>query len=411
MGKFKSIKRTVYGFSALVLSATGLLNILSPSTASAYDLITSRSIQMSSSVGGATAVSYLVTFTPNTTSVVDSIAIDFCGNSPILNDDCETNNNVALTVGTHTPSLASVGATVTGGAGIGNLTTGTWAASTVNSGRTFTLTNSGADMTFNAATPYYFTVTGVVNPTDVDNVTAGSQVGTFYARILTFLNASGADSAALYTATNVDTNDPIDAGGIALSTANQITIQSKVQERLTFCIYTTGANCPGSISNPTLLGDANGVLDPATQYTTATSTNGNPKFGIASNAAGGVVVNMKGGTLKRTVGCADGTGQPCSINPIGGTATAGAVSSEQFGLRLTNLGANITATTPYDHAANYAFDDNNTTGTQSTYGDQIASMVASGEQSGELQFVGNIANTTESGIYTTTLTFIATGTY
>jgi hypothetical protein len=395
----KQVRRTFSLALTAVMTVAALLPGVVPQTALAYGLPTNRAIMMSNSAVSATNTIYTLSFATDQEGAnlaMEGLVVDFCGagvnDSPIIGD-----TNCTGPTGLNTNFATLVLANQTGITGWSVDTTNSTASKLVLT-RTSSVVNTATAFSIDLGTA----ANGITNP---------SSLGTFYARVLTFTTAAGAQQYVSNDIDNGGANVVNDAGGIALSTANQITIQSKVQERLTFCIYTTGVGCPGSISSPTLLGDANGVLDPGIAYTTATSTNGNPKFGLASNAAGNVVINMKGGTLKRTVGCADGTGQPCSINPIGGTATASTVSTEQFGVRLTGLGGNITATTPYDDGANYAFDDNNTTGTQSTYGDQIASMVASAEQQGQMQFVGNISNTTESGIYTTTLTFIATGTY
>jgi hypothetical protein len=134
---------------------------------------------------------------------------------------------------------------------------------------------------------------------------------------------------------------------------------------------------------------------------------------------------MKGDTLK------SGT---FDIAAIGGTGTASTNGTEQFGLcTYQRLGTGMTVTAPYndaacsgttqtsgpigtgtpggDNGALFAFDTNNTTGTTSTYGMEIATKQPGDFSSGELVFIGNVANTTEAGIYTTVLTFIATGTY
>ena len=397
MQRTRKLRRFSYGLSLAVFAAAVLAPAFISSPVSAYGLLATRSVQLSSSANGSLTagqdVTYKVKFNVATdTTDVGGILVMFCSNSPIIGDSCTAPSGFDVNEGSVALTLVQ---------GITGFTM--HANTTANK---YILTNGSADNP-GANETYEFDLgtaaasDGVTNPTNVNT--------SFYARILTYdtaANAAAGDPTTLTGGTGT-----IDAGGIALSTASQVTIQSKVQERLTFCIYTGSGPCPGSMTNPVTLGDTNGVLDPAVSYTTSTSANGNPKFGLSSNAGGGVVVRMKGGTLKRTLACADGTGQNCSINPIGGTAAAPATSSEQFGVRLLNPGATITATAPYTAAGNYAFDDNSTDGTQSTYGDQVASMAAAAEESSELQFVGNIAATTESGIYSTTLTFIATGTY
>jgi hypothetical protein len=421
------VRRARYGLVASMILASIVLQIMRPGLAYAYGQIADRSITMSSSQSGATNVSYLVTFEPATSGTIGSIAIDFCGNTPIIGDTCYNNNSTtpaAPTPGTHTPSFPSPAATVTGGAGVGNLTTGTWAAATVNSGRTFTLTNTGSAMSFTAGVSYYFTITGATNPSDVDDNTVGNQLGTFYSRILTFPNAASSNYADAYTGTNLGANIPIDAGGIAISTASQITITAKVQERIVFCVYTTGTgnNCTTKSGDAITLGDNNGVLDPVGPYVDTSA-----KYTVSTNAASGVAIRMRGTTL---------TSGSNTIAPNASPATS-AAGTEQFGLctyeSASVVGGQLTPATKYNgttggacagttqtagtntpggtNGATFAFDPNTTDGTLSTYGDIIANKVAGDFSTGTLVFVGNVSNATEAGIYTTTLSFIATGTY
>ena len=58
--------------------------------------------------------------------------------------------------------------------------------------------------------------------------------------------------------------------------------------------------------------------------------------------------------------------------------------------------------------AQFAFD---TTATTATTGDTIASKPAGNTSTATMVFLGNIAFTTEAGIYQTTLTYVATGQY
>ena len=398
------LKKAGYVVSAFVMTAAALAPALISQQASAYGLVASRSIQLSSSADGTLTagqdVTYKVKFNVATdTTNVGGIIVMFCSNSPIIGDTCTAPTGFDLDADGTLDTTALALTQVQGISGFAVDTTNSTANKLIITNGT--PDNPGANETYEFDLGTAAADDGITNPTNVNT--------SFYARIVTYdtdAHAQAGDPEDVTGGTGA-----VDAGGIALSTDSQVTIQSKVQERLTFCIFTGAGPCPGSMTNPVTLGDTNGVLDPGVSYTTSTSANGNPKFGLASNAAGGVVVRMKGGTLKRTLACADGTGQNCSINPIGGTAAAPATSSEQFGVRLTSVGGNISPASPYTSGGNYAFDDNNSTGTQSTYGDDLATMVASTEQTAEMQFVGNIAATTESGIYTTTLTFIATGTY
>lgn len=405
----KVAKQSLYKqFQPILIGLVYLLAVVSPvltySVSSAYGLVTERAIKMSSSALAATSVQYEVTFKPATTSTVKSVAVDFCQNSPIINDSCTG------TVGTNTPTLTSATVTTTGG--VNNFSALTWTVATTNSNRTFTISNS-TGVALTAGTAYIFTINLVTNPTDNDTVTGGNQPGTFYSRLFTFPNDATSNYAGGYTATNVDTNVPTDAGGVALSTANQITITAKVQETLTFCVY-TNANCAAG-GNSVNLGNTNGVLDPSGPY-----VDKNSKYDIATNAASGVAIRIKGDTLKS--GAFD-------IAAIGATAASSNPGNEQFGFcTWSSAGAaGLSPTSPYNNAncntvtqtagtgspggagtAQFAFDSANT---NTTYGQTYATKSAGNSSTGTIAFIGNISFATEAGTYTTTLTFIATGTY
>jgi hypothetical protein len=403
--------------AAVLLFIASIMPVISQGTVSAYGLITARSIEMSSSAASATGLSYLVTFTAATTGTVKSFVVDFCDNSPILNDTC------TATVGTNVPDLGASPTVTTTGAGVGNLTGGPWTAAQLNSNRTLTLTSS-TGMTLTSGNSYFFTITGVTNPSNA--------VGTFYGRILTFPNDATSNYAGGYTTTNLDTNIPTDAGGVALSTAAQITVTSKVQEQLDFCMYVNATATFNSCSvsgTAVTLGDTNGVLS-----VTGPFVNRLTRYNVRTNAQSGVIIRMKGTTLTHpnayTIS-ATGGGNGAATNPGneqfgictfrdtgGGAAGLAAVDgydgdgaggldeSDCFG---TTQSAG-TGTTGGDNGAFFRFDDSGT-GTTSTYGDPIATKTAGDFSTGVIAMLGNIAYTTEAGIYTTTLTFIATGTY
>jgi hypothetical protein len=398
---FSLAKRSFALWSALILATASLIPVLMAQEASAYGLITTRFIKMSSSKASDTDVTYNVSFATATAGnpSVGGMVINFCSTSPIIGDTC-TAPSAAFKLHAKTADNTLVLANQAGVTDWQKDLTGatdnllvlsrTGGAAAVTTGTTVSLdlgSSGGSD--------------GVDNP---------STTGTFYARILLYDTQAHAEA---YTATAAGGGTgAIDAGGIALSTAAQITITSKVQERLNFCIY-TGANCGAGGSSVTL-GDTNGVLDPAGAY-----VDKNTKFDLSSNASSGVAVRVKGDTLKS--GSFD-------ITAIGASAAASSPGSEQFGFcAYQSTGSGLTPAAPYNHAncsattqtagtgtpggdgsSQFAFD---TANTNTTYGQTFANKPAGATSQGTIAFIGNIANTTEAGIYTTTLTFVATGTY
>jgi hypothetical protein len=391
------LQKCSYSISALALTATTMFPSLMGATVHAFPVgsnVTSRSIKMSSSAQSATGVSYEISFNLGTAhSNLEGIVVDFCAGSPIVGDA-----TCVKPTGFNIPASP----TVTLQAGI---TGGTWVsgATAVNTNRTLKISDAtGNNLAANATVT--FTVAGITNT---------STLGTFYARIVTYTDNSHADYTG-YAPGSEGSTVARDYGGIALSTANQLTITAKVQESLIFCVYVTGATCAGGTGTSVALGDGNGVLSNyATNYTNTA------KFGVASNAQGGVVVRLKGQNLCRVASpCADAnTGNVINPSTTSGamtcTADSAVTSVEQFGLRVSVLGSGVTATAPFNCAANnHGFDTNATNGVGSTYGATLASTTGpSDEVHSTVELMAKASTTTQAGIYTTTLGLIATGTY
>lgn len=388
--------------TALVLTAAMAVSSLVPVVLfgrADAGIPTNRKITLETSQAAATNVTYSVSFVTaqeGAASNIGSMVIDFCDETPIIGDTCtaptdfdinEANLVLANQVGITDWQIDADTTTNT------LVLTRTGGAASVNNGVTVSLDlGDGTD--------------GVTNPS-LGNYT-------FYARILTFATVDGGQDYASDTPGTY-----VDAGGIALSTANQLKITTKVQERLTFCLY-ADATCDAEVettgaarTTEIYLGDTNHVLDPAHNY-----VNNSARFNIATNATGDAVVYMKGATL--TNSASD------TITAMGSAVDNDSTEgSEEFGMcAWQSSGSGLTIQAPYndttnncdsttegmdgDASAYFAFDD---TATASASGDHLATKVAGTTSTARLAFLGNIAWETEAGIYTTTLTFIATGTY
>jgi hypothetical protein len=253
----------------------------------------------------------------------------------------------------------------------------------------------------------------------ITNPTADNRA--FYARITTY-------SDTAYTPAN-----QVDYGTVVGSTAQQIDITSKVKEVLNFSVspiatQAPGSTCtaltdnagptpaPGALNPP--LGDTNGVLSFTQAY------DAHSYFRLSANTVNGVAVYYSGDTLK------NGTNQ---INPAGLTAVSSGVNTSQFGLGLDSsdtqggngyslsLLAPITAAqspngTDYSSgngtivnggSAKFGFN----TGSVTTPEIIAKSTQPVGCETGSVRYIGNISTATPAGIYTTTITYIATGTY
>ena len=393
--RFGRLRQLAYSTIALAIVGAALLPVLSGRAyASTYGLVTARSIKMSSSANGATGTSYLVTYTPASSTLVQAIAVDFCSNDPIIGDSCTA------------PTSFSVGTPTVTGVSVSGETGGTWTPTSINSGRTLVLSNGSATGTVSGATS--FTLTTATNPATTNT--------TFYARIFTFAT-TGDETTWASTANGSATATVQDAGGVALSTTAQITVTAKVQETLTFCVY-TGANC-GAGGAAVALGDTNGVLSTSGPFVDKTT-----KYDIATNAGGvspSATVRFKAATL---------TSGSNTIPTIGSAATTPTSGQSQFGLcSYVSTGAQLTISSPYAggtgncsttsqtagtgstggaSTAQFAFD---TTNAATTYGETLATSNAGGTNTGVVVYLGNVSATQPAGIYTSTFTYIATATY
>jgi hypothetical protein len=360
----RTMRHLIYVATAFMLIVATTIPMLVGNKASAA-IVDSRSIQLSSSAVSATGVIYKVSWTVPSTNTVKGIVVDFCSNSPIVGDACTAPTGFSVTgfgVANASPNIAA------------------W-ATTGSDANTVVLSNS-TGLSFTGSSTATFEITGVTNT---------STLGTFYGRILTYASDTVAQAYAPATP-----GAYVDYGGIAMSTASELSITAKVQETLTFCVYTSASCGGGGTAVP--LGDANGVLS----NTSISYQNANPKFNLASNATHGVTVRVKGATLTSGANTITAQGATC-------TADSTTPSVEQFGMRATTTSP-ITVDPVYAcSAGNHALD---TAATVSTYGDVLASTTGALDTTTvPMEFSAKSATATEAGIYTSTFTFIATGSY
>lgn len=380
---FKSKARRAGWLLVVAAFAFGIVSAVKPAQTSAYGLITSRSIKMSSSeigtTGGNTTI-YSVGFTPVSGQTIGSMVVRFCALNPIIGDTCDpplgfNSNHTTLTIQNQT--------------GITNWTLQTGVSD--NNELLFTRPSAAAytsAVTFDLGNG---STTGITNPQTPNQ--------SFYARIMLFGSTSSAAMPSLANDLAIST----DAGGVALSTTNVLNVTAKVQETLVFCVYTQ-ANCAGG-GNAVALGDSNGVLAATNQvYLNAT-----PKFDLASNALGGVMVRLKGDTL---------TSGAFTISANGPTCAADSTTSsvEQFGVRVVTYGANQTfpGTTgdADDFSCNAGFHKFSPAAANTTYGQTfVKTLGATDVSTTSFEIAAKAAGTTEAGVYTSKLQLIATATY
>jgi hypothetical protein len=357
----------------------------------------------------------LPTHTPANITV-GSILIEYCDDPIPVDNSCSMTNIPGLNA-SNVASIVNQTGFSTNNFSIDNfsvLTGSPWACSGGSPGRTNCIAikrataasetdGSTITLAFGGGSSDYIT-----NPT-TDNTP-------FYARI------------QLYSDTAYTTK--VDYGSVVGSTAQQIDITAKVKEVLNFSVGNasslvppTGLCTPLTTSSTTggiALGDTNGVLSFQLAY------DAHSYFRLSSNTNGGVKVYYSGDTLK------NGSNQ---INPAGTgsspniTSVSSTTNSSQFGLAIdssdtqagsgysfTSLAAPTGSPTDYSNgagtittagAAKFAFDTGSTTS-------PVLLASASGAvacDTGSVRYLGNISTATPAGIYTTTITYIATGTY
>lgn len=376
--RISKVSRLTYGLAALALTlAIGADTIVPGLVAQASAAqVTSRSIKMSDSNASAGSVKYQVGFTAPSNATIKGIVVDFCDGSPIIGDSCSAPAGFSL--GTPTVDTSTVPNT-----GL----TGTWTVATANTARTLELTNATGTALNNTAV--IFTVSGITNPNTSNH--------SFYARILTYTTTAGATSYAAGTE-----GAYTDYGGVALSTGTVINITARVMETLSFCVYAAAGVCNTNDPSITIghtVGSA--VIIDNNNIDTA-----DVNFSLATNAQSGAAVNIKGDTLKSG---SNDINAPASAT----TATTFAAGTENFGVRVSTSGTNITAAGPYNGGANaYGFYTSATDGTTSTYGDLLCTLSGPTNSSiSTLTFAATAGNTTPAGTYTASEQLIATGTF
>jgi hypothetical protein len=122
-------------------------------------------------------------------------------------------------------------------------------------------------------------------------------------------------------------------------------------------------------------------------------------FSVATNAASGYMVTVKGQTLTSQQNTA------YTINAIGGTNTTSSIGTEQFGLRIATSSGTGLITSPYA-ASGFAYGATATTTSQvaSGAGDDVTTVFS-------VRYLVNMAGTTESGTYTSNLVYVATANF
>lgn len=321
--------------------------------------ISSRSITLSTSTGGADGVTYTLATSalPTNGTAVKSLQIQFCAS---LSDGC-----VSAPAG-----FSSASST------LASQPTGLGAVSgwTVNTGTTGSLRIVNASNSTNPSGSVSVVWNGAHNPT--------ANNSTFFGIITTYSNA--------------DWTGAIDTGSIALSTSGQIQVSLTVDESLTFCAGTSiiGQNCATISGN---------FVDLGYGSTTSTAT-GTSVMAASTNGSSGYIITVSGSTLT------SGANTITALSSGGGST----IGIKQFGLNLAGantaptIGAEVSGPGTGAATANYGTDNNFRFASGST----IASAAGpTNANTFKIGYIANIDGLTSPGVYNTVLTYVATANY
>ena len=426
----RALRALVWVSSIVLLLSSAFISLLLQTPIAEAAELTSRSITLASSVEDA-ETDYTVGFTIPANSTVGAVIIEFCDNDPLPNTTCtftavgddipqvDTNaGSIATESGTDAFAFTNNSA--------GDCDNPALTAPAVGS-QFVEITCTLADDFSNNSSVFSGTIDDIDNP-DNSTDSPGNPNNTFYARVYAY-NVTNPTTPTVGTGNTASATNLEHTGGLALSTAEQLTITARVQEILEFCVGTNAAapaDCSGVSGNSVDLGVLTfaGVNRATTQ---AVPSQGS--IMIRTNAANGVVVdyfaeqastgtNHLGGLRVDGANCNAGQVETDQcIDSVGTTQAQIVAAVEDFGMCSfaidTSSGSttNVTRDAEYDGTCDnsagngYAWDETGTT-------DRIAtSATVVEDEMIELDFSGTSDITTPTGSYSVTATFIGTATF
>ncbi len=175
---------------------------------------------------------------------------------------------------------------------------------------------------------------------------------------------------------------------------DSVNVSASVDPIITFSISDTTIGF-GTLSTSTATwatGDTVGVTS------VPGDTSGAHEMTVATNASSGYSITYNGATL--TSG-----GNTIDVATISGDDD-GTPGSEQFALGIDDNGGNVTIASGYDLAGTNSY--NFVAGTTTTIASETGATTT---ETIDVQYIANIATTTEAGSYSTDITYIATGNF
>lgn len=415
-------RRAGYSLASLGL----LLSMAAPAAIPAFasaELLSQRSITMSTSAAGAEDVQYSIKFTTSKSIAIGGgVAVEFCANSAVVGDTCtrpagmETSSGSLVDVVSDGASMTNDG-TLDNDGPQGEEGSLLWTAAEAHSG--------GDELEI--------VVGGIANPSDI---------GVFYARVMTFENATQLSD---YDGEEADEfGDYGDEGSIALAATGGIGVTGYVLESMIFCVsgQEPSVNCgsgevdctppevdEGCVTSPSMVLGRETYEDSGIFALVSSELSTGSVFAqLSSNASGNTVVNLK----SDATGCGglyrNGDRDECHITPQNTPASTFSAGTAKFGLRVgasspaplangtpgSSLGTfQVASGSGYD-SSNYFIDyvDGDATGVTSTYGSPLLETDGPVDNRNiQITFGASVTNNTPAGTYGATLSMIAVGTF
>ncbi|HEY2003899.1 MAG TPA: hypothetical protein VGH44_02180 [Candidatus Saccharimonadia bacterium] len=354
-----------------------LATVLVPMGASATGQLTARSATVTNSAGGA-STPYSIGFTLSGSQTLGSVKFEMC-DSPLSTTACSASSTAGqasngASFGSATFASMSLGSSWSIGSQTGASTSGT----------NLCLTHTAASLS-GAATAV---LNGVVNPAGTNQQ--------YYLRISTYTD----------TACSTPAYPGADFGAVALDTTQALTVSANVQESLTFCTGTTSApaDCSGETGSQVKIGTgADNVLS-SSAPSGAIST-----MVAATNATSGYSITYLAANL---------TSSSDTIGAVGSTPTAfPGAGTAAFGINLrANTSPSVTNSADKTGSGSGTVAANYNTVNQFAFVPSTATQVASASAPTQanvytVSYAAQAGNTTKPGAFSTTFTYVCTGTF
>jgi hypothetical protein len=235
-----------------------------------------------------------------------------------------------------------------------------------------------------------FTLSSVSNPTTAHGIS-------YYTRITTYSGYNGSGGTG-----------ELDFGATAVATNDQVTVAANVQESLTFCVYDSGGTCGGGITGTVNLGTgADNVLS------SSTPSGGKSKMDAATNATSGYVITYLANNFSSTNDTITAAGGGS------GSGTAFSAGTALFGINLaaTNTITGTTGAGITGSGSGQAVNANYTNNDKVAFVPATVTTLANSNSLPTLSntytvaYIAQAGSTTKPGAFSTTFTYVCTGTF